>query len=116
VSFNFDSATGAGDLVVAEGDGWSLGFSVNGQVTGRTASVHGSKITYPDALPGADLSFQVGAGSLKELVVLERARRGRPTFTTAFPSRFRVFAPHPKAAGSPFTTRRTIWPCASRPG
>lgn len=63
----------ADDLVEIIGQGWRLGFYLQGASGGQRGQVEESKITYGDVLPGTDLRYDVGSDRLKELIVLKEA-------------------------------------------
>ncbi|MFJ7494648.1 DNRLRE domain-containing protein [Streptomyces sp. NPDC097727] len=62
------------------GDGHAVTLGLQG--AGRLAPVaKGDTVTYKDAVPGADLSYQVGPGRVKENIVLAERPDGPVSFT-----------------------------------
>lgn len=62
------------------GDGHAVTLGVEG--AGKLTPVaKGDTVTYKDALAGADLSYQVGPGRVKENIVLDRKPTGPVSFT-----------------------------------
>ncbi|HEY3143451.1 MAG TPA: DNRLRE domain-containing protein [Acidimicrobiales bacterium] len=85
-SVTFAPATGAGDVVRVVGDGWSVGFELEGATAGQAAVADGSKVTYAEVFPGVDLEYELATDVLKEVFVVKN-RQGLAGVTRA---RFRV--------------------------
>jgi hypothetical protein len=88
--FNFANTTNAASswfgsdadrlLRFASGDGHAVTLGLEG--AGKLAPVaKGDTVTYKDAVAGADLSYQVGPGRVKENIVLDRKPTGPVSFT-----------------------------------
>ncbi|MFB7469853.1 LamG-like jellyroll fold domain-containing protein [Kitasatospora sp. NPDC056184] len=54
------------------GEGLSVGYALQGAKAVQ-GTAQGSTISYPDALPGADVTFRAGSDSFKETLVLKNA-------------------------------------------
>ncbi|MFW6690045.1 DNRLRE domain-containing protein [Streptomyces sp. MAR4 CNX-425] len=71
-----------GRLLKVEGElGQSVTFGLKGADGPLTPRVEKNAVTYPDAVGGADLSYRVGAGEVKEDIVLAERPEGRVSFT-----------------------------------
>lgn len=71
-------------LASLAGDGWSVGLGAAGEDRKLTPKANGSKVTVTDVFDSADLDYSVGAGVLKEEIVLPNAKAAPPegfTFT-----------------------------------
>jgi RHS repeat-associated protein len=68
--FTFAGDTSLAEPVGIAGEGWSMRFGLQGAAEDKQASTEGSTVTYGDVSPGLDLTYEVGAGSLKETIVL----------------------------------------------
>jgi len=100
VALDLAGATGAGDLVAAARDGWSLGFSVSGTAAGRSGEVDGSTIRYRQVVPGMDLQEQVEGQNLKETLVLTALPPAGSSGRFRFPLTLHGLTPRAKADGS----------------
>lgn len=75
----FARTADAGTLVSVRRNGVTVAFSLEGASAAR-ARLDGSKVTYPDALPGIDVEYLVEAGEVKEQLVLHRVPDGGTTW------------------------------------
>ncbi|MGH8989906.1 MAG: DNRLRE domain-containing protein [Acidimicrobiia bacterium] len=85
-SVTFAAAIGAGEVLRIDGEGWSMGFALEGAAAGQAARVEGSKVTYPEVFPGVDLEYELATDSVKEVFVV-KDRQGLAAMTRA---RFRM--------------------------
>lgn len=75
----FARTADADTLVSVRRNGVTVAFSLEGAAPVRVQR-DGSKVTYPDALPGIDLEYLVDRGAVKEQLVLHRAPAGSTTW------------------------------------
>lgn len=84
IHLNFAASGDAGQLVqLTDGDN-SASFGLSGAVASKS-TVSGTTITYPGAIPGADLRYELSAGELKETLVLSQPPAGNGSVSYTFP-------------------------------
>lgn len=99
VHLNFASSGEAKQLVeLTEGDN-AVSFGLNGAVASK-ATVAGDSITYPGALAGADLRYQVLDGRVKETLILDQAPNGDGSVVYDFPLELSGLTPRVNKDGS----------------
>jgi RHS repeat-associated protein len=91
----FGAAANAGSMLHVARDGATLDFRLQGagsasvqrpnpflkSVAGTSAGTSTDSVSYPNALPNANVTYQVQTGGVKESIILSAAPAGAPTYT-----------------------------------
>jgi hypothetical protein len=93
---SYFSGTASALVRMEQGSGF-VQVGVDGAHT-KAPKISGSSVSYPGALPGADLDYQVGAQGLKESIVL--AQPPAPGAAYAFTLKVGGFVPRQRSDGS----------------